>query len=82
MYFKGELVRKELFHVGGIRKRGGGIGKSVWMRRRRLEDITLIKMKTKFSSYISYLRKSRREAVAKSYITNNLLIYEEALPYV
>ncbi len=58
MYFKGELVSKELLHVGGIRETGGGIGKLVWMRRRRLEDITLIKKKTKFSSYI---RKSRRE---------------------
>jgi hypothetical protein len=51
VYFKGELVRKELFHVGGIRERGGGIGKSVWMKRRRLEDVTLLKKKAKFSSY-------------------------------
>ncbi len=53
VYLKGELVRKELFHVDGIREReggggGGGIGKSVWMRRRRLEDITLIKRRKKF----------------------------------
>jgi hypothetical protein len=26
MCFIGEFVRKELFHVGGIRGRGGGVG--------------------------------------------------------
>ncbi len=35
--FKGELVRKELFHVGGIREKGRGIGKSVWMKILRIE---------------------------------------------
>ncbi len=41
-----------------------------------MHDVTLIKKKIKFSSYI---RKFRRDqgSVAKSYMTNSLLIYGE-----
>ncbi len=41
--------------------------------RRKAEVSILIKKKTKVASYI---RKSKREVVAKSYMTNGLLIYE------
>ncbi len=41
----------------------------------------LIKKKIKFSSYTVYVGKSRSGAVAKSYMTNGLLIYGEILAY-
>ncbi len=43
VYFKGELVRKDLFHAGRIRERGRGIGKSVWMKRLRMKGKRVVK---------------------------------------